>query len=243
MDYSNCQDRFTPGQQTRFLATLNANRYSLITSLGTTGSSVALTGGCTPSIASVTAFNNFDAGPREVIVSNTTGILMDGLSTGGYNLDGNQAYVDRSCQQRANLTAGQTYTITVKTGINPEKVRAYIDYDNNGSFSTSEQVFLSNGTTSYQTHTGTFTVPTLPTTCTPLRMRVVSDLATSAAPGPCTILDYGQGEDYSVFIKSAPPSTVSVTSAAALILPAPDPQLALQVTILAHLPALSCTST
>ena len=213
MNYSSCQDRFTPGQQVRWLNSLNTARASLITSLGaTTLGTVPTAYNCAPTISF--PFNAYDAGPRDVTVSTTSGtLLMAGTSEGGYNSDGNQVYIDRSCFQRANVTAGQTYTFSVKTGINPEKVRIYIDYNNDGTFASSELVYTHTGTASYETHTTSIAIPTTAgvITCAPIRMRVISDLSTSAMPTPCIALDAGQAEDFSMYIKPAAASTVSVS--------------------------------
>lgn len=209
MDYSNCQDRFTPGQKTRLLATLLNIRGSLISSLGATPlSSSPHAYNCTPSINN--PFNMVDAGPYQVIFND-----MTGTSAGGYNRDGNLVYIDRSCQQQANVIAGQAYTISVLTKVNAQKVRVYIDYNDDGVFnSTNELVYSHTGSTATETHTGTITIPSSPSvTCTPIRMRVISDLASSTTPTSCSALDYGQAEDYSVIIRPAAPATISVTFA------------------------------
>ncbi len=211
MDYSTCRDRFTPGQRTRFLAAMNLYRGSLLSSLGATALGTApFAYQCIPT--SNNPFNAFDAGPREVLLND-----LVGTSEGGYNADGNSVFLDRACWQRANLTAGQTYTISVKTGINAEKVRVYMDWNNDGIFNAaatpSELVYSHTGTASYETHTGSVLIPASGiTTCVPIRMRVVSDLASaSVAPTPCGGLDAGQAEDYSLVIKSAPGSVITVS--------------------------------
>jgi len=211
MDYSSCRDRFTPGQKTRFVATLNGFRASLISSLGATTLGTAPAAyTCAPGINY--PFNVYDAGPSEVRFND-----LVGTTEGGYNSDGNVSYIDRACIQRANVIAGQTYTIYVKTGANPERVRVYIDYNNDGVFNTTtELAFSHNGTTAYETHSGNITIPSSPSvTCVPIRMRVVSDLVVaSAAPTPCGALDYGQAEDYSLVIRPSAPSVVTVALAA-----------------------------
>ena len=212
MNYSTCTDRFTAGQRDRFKTVLlSPLRASLISSLGAT------TMGTNPTSASCSPTNSnpfntlYDMGPRAVLLAD-----LNGYSNGGYNADGNQVMYDRACWQRANVTAGQTYTIKVQTGVNREKVRVYIDYNNDGVFNTStELVYSHDGTAStpYETHTGSFAISTASTTvtCAPVRMRVVSDwYFASTSPSPCGSLDYGQAEDYSVYIKAAPNTSLSI---------------------------------
>lgn len=210
MDYSSCQDRFTPGQRTRWLFALMNYRASLISSLGATAlPSTSMTAPtCVPSINSGTSSNTFNAGVYETVFND-----MTATTDGGYNDDGNQAYLDLTCKQRANVVAGSTYTLKVTTGPNPERVAVYIDWNNDGTFATTELVYSHTGTGSYETHTGSVTVPTTAVTCTPIRMRVLSDRTTAATPTSCSVLSYGQGEDYSVMVTGVSnSSTISITA-------------------------------
>jgi hypothetical protein len=221
MDYSNCKDRFTAGQKTRWMSSLNNvsvtnTRYSLLTSLGATA-----VGAAPAAVTGIpyanTAFPSQDGGVLYTRISDASNIYMHASSDGGYLSDGGLVYVDRACWQRANLTAGQSYTLTIRTGQSAERVRAYVDWNNDGTFNTTtELVFSNNGTTGYQVHTGTLTIPTTGiTTCTPIRMRVVADLASASIP-PCPTcgLDAGQAEDYSLLIKAAPNATLTLSQTA-----------------------------
>jgi hypothetical protein len=219
MDYSNCKDRFTPGQKTRLINSLLTDRASLITSIGGVSASVAnpVSASCLPTMPSPPGAT-YDAGVSLTEISDLSGNLkMAASSDGGYDFDGKRYYFDRARTQRANLVGGNSYSLSVTTGINREYVRVYIDYDNNGVFNTTnELVYSDNGSlgTPYETHTGTITVPaTGITTCTPLRMRVITDRNTSgvSAPGPCAALVYGQAEDYSVYIQPASSATFALT--------------------------------
>jgi hypothetical protein len=212
MDYSSCQDRFTPGQRTRVLNCLTTLRSSLLSSLGTTpvGAAPAATF-CTPSMSNPA--NGWDAGVYQVQLND-----MNATSEGGYTSDGNRVYIDRACHQRANLVQGVAYPISVLTGPNREYVRVYIDYNNDGAFAASELVFSHNGSAgsagNYETHTGSFTVPSSGiTTCAPIRMRVITDRnnGSVAAPTACSALSYGQAEDFSVVIKAVANHVVSIT--------------------------------
>ncbi|XZF12450.1 M43 family zinc metalloprotease [Chitinophagaceae bacterium MMS25-I14] len=206
MDYSNCQDRFTAGQRTKMLFNLLLYRASLLSSLGAQPLGTAtLAANCTP--ASSNPSNTFNYGPRSVSLNDMT------ETSDGYNGDGNLVYVNKACVQRANLTIGGSYTLSVNTGSNPENVAVYIDYNNDGTFASTERIWQDLGTTG-NSHSTIYNVPTSGiTTCTPLRMRVISDASSNTTLAACGPLTYGQAEDYTVYFKPAG-STANVTIAA-----------------------------
>jgi hypothetical protein len=213
MDYSNCQDRFTPGQRTRWINALTSLRPSLISSLGATAITTTATAAtCTPTITNPA--NAVNAGVYDVQFSD-----MTGATDGGYNTDGNVHYIDKTCTQQANVTAGQAYNISIMTGPAREYVRVYIDYNNDGAFAAGELAYSDNGTTGspYEVHTGSITIPTTATTCAPLRMRVLSDrFSVGTAPLPCGALGFGQCEDYAVVVKpTQPPVNLAFTPGSA----------------------------
>lgn len=216
MNYTTCTDRFTAGQSLRAKIAILNQRGSLIQSLGGTDITtppvvytppVALVSCTTPGI--VNAGNTNDVGPENVKVGSLVSY------SNGYNGDGNLVYIDRTvptCFQSAiapvTFLQGQTYPVEVSTGFNPENVRIWIDFNNNGSFSAGELVFTSNGSISdqYRIHTGnTVAIPsTGVVTGIPLRMRVISDYYGNSNPAACGgSLQYGQAEDFSVIV-SAP---------------------------------------
>lgn len=210
MDYSNCPDRFTAGQAARMINTLMTYRSGLISSQG----SVAPISGpiCSPT---TTAAPNSNAGPRQIKVVSGTTTLMD-VTSSGYSGDGGVVLLDRFCKHGMELMAGQTYNISVQTGFQQENVRIYIDYNNDGTFSTSELIGSSNGNQNNQVHQITYTVPTTATqptmvSCVPLHMRILSERTSVAAPAPCGNFQFGQAEDYAVTIRGGGPTTGSVT--------------------------------
>lgn len=216
MDYSSCSDRFTPGQSTRVINALLTQRAGLITSLGTippAGSGVIAA--CIPTVNTATIAGS-GSGPREITISEAAQLHMS-VTSSGYAGDGSQHYIDNTCVHQVTLTAGVTYDFTVSTGFSPEKVRVYIDYNNDGTFQPNEEIYTHDGTMNFEDHTFQYTVPDATTvpgllSCVPLRMRVVSDRASIASVTACGELSYGQAEDYSVMILSGGPSggTVSV---------------------------------
>lgn len=144
-------------------------------------------------ILNVTVGNN--------LINNTTPNYSDG-------------YRDYSCTRNAALVVGQSYAISVRTGPNaPENVRVWVDYNNDGAFTASnELVFSSNNTT---LHTGTFTPPAIATLGASLRMRVAADYANGIIPTACSTPQYSQTEDYSVTLSANanPPVSAFTTSA------------------------------
>lgn len=116
-------------------------------------------------------------------------------------------YQDYSCQRRATLLQGSTYTLRVQTGATvAENVVAWLDYDNDGSFTASERVLYS---LNAFTHTASFTVPTTATLNQSLRLRIAADNTYSPIPTPCSTPQYSQTEDYQVRIGTGNASPVA----------------------------------
>lgn len=220
MSYSNCMDkRFTAGQRERAMTALFLQRGSLIMSLGGTAPGaqptyslpIALSGCSTPAITN--SGNSSNMGPSFVQIADLQ------YYSQGYSGDGNQQYVNRtvsSCSlpaaAPAQMNIGQAYPVEIGTGNNRENVRIWIDFNNDGSFSSpSELVFSSDGVIGdqYRIHTGnTIVIPTTADTSVVLRMRVVSDFYGNNNPAACgSNLQYGQAEDFSVKISAAPSTT------------------------------------
>ncbi len=207
MNYTNCVDRFTPGQRTRLVDVAENYRSNLIHSATAepipTLSMTAST--CTPTISN--SGNNLDVGPVSVELAQIK------YESDGYTNDGDLVYVDNTCISQTTLIAGQTYTINVGTEGYAQKVKAYIDYNSDGTFAAAEEILSSlTGGSGSQIHSASFTVPTTATSCTPLRMRVVSDRLTSATPGACSTLAYGQAEDYAVIIEGTDTVGIQITT-------------------------------
>lgn len=114
--------------------------------------------------------------------------------------DGVEGYQDYTATQRTVLLPGQSYPMEIQTGPQySEHVAVWIDYNNNGVFEDNENVLVS-----YYgpIHTGTITVPTDAVMNTALRLRVASEYYYNGVPTPCSTPEYGQDEDYTVFIVS-----------------------------------------
>ena len=95
------------------------------------------------------------------------------------------------------------YPISIKTGIfNDEKVKVWIDYNNNAAFEASEVVFSSDNA---KQHDGLVTIPTTVMRGVTLRMRVASDFMSAPPITPSGTIFFGQAEDYSIIIPPAVP--------------------------------------
>lgn len=193
MNYSNCKNRFTPGQRERFVAAFEL-RNSLVNSKAIYPPENPLVAACIP-----VRTNTSD--PRYIGITRVTLNRID-FSSAAANTEG--AYLDKTCSQSDSLLQGLTYTITVRTGSEMNNVRAWIDYNNNGVFESAERILSNNGIASFEAHTGTFTVPPSALKGIPLRMRVVTDVGTNINPQACGPFEAGQAEDYTVYINEIP---------------------------------------
>ncbi|HEY4800641.1 MAG TPA: LamG-like jellyroll fold domain-containing protein, partial [Bacteroidia bacterium] len=121
-------------------------------------------------------------------INNTTAGATDG-------------YKDYSSSQSTVVTAGKSYSFYVRTGTSyNEHVCAWVDFNNNGIFETSEKVYESLNVNI--NHTGTISIPKNTPVGKALRMRVASEYASNAPPQACNNVQYGQFEDYSVIVSN-----------------------------------------
>jgi PKD repeat protein len=112
--------------------------------------------------------------------------------------DGRDGYQDYSCTHQSTVTPNTSYNIEVKTGsLNKEDVKVWIDYNNDGTLSTSELVYSSVNDT---LHIGSFIIANASVKNTPVRMRVLSDIVGRNLKA-CDDPSYGQAEDYGIIIK------------------------------------------
>ncbi len=110
------------------------------------------------------------------------------------------------------LEAGTSYTIYFSAGFRSSSYTEYwyiwIDYDQNGTFESSELI-NSTSSSSSSTLSKTFTVPTSATIGS-TRMRVT--MKYNSAPTACETFSYGEVEDYTVNIIAGTPDTQAPTA-------------------------------
>src|SRR5580658_6234985 len=112
-------------------------------------------------------------------------------------------YVDYTALTPANLPLGQTMNISISTAScngtnNTRAVAVYIDFNNDGTFESNEQVYLSSAVLA-GTVGGSFTVPSTAVIGGTALMRVITE--ETASPGvisPCGSYTNGETQDYRV---------------------------------------------
>lgn len=108
-----------------------------------------------------------------------------------------EGYADHSCVLLP-VTAGSPVALEVATGTaTTHNVRAWVDWDDSGTFAASELVLSAD----HVLHASTsFLVPAFAPVGVPLRVRVIADYDLSAVPQPCTAPAFGQAEDYGLLV-------------------------------------------
>lgn len=154
----------------------------------------------------------------------TVGDLLNDVTLEGETVDINNnntgcssgSYSDYTSLNHPDLIQGNSYNLVLGTTYSPgyENIRAWIDYDNDGTFSNSEEIAAAlggwpNGISASDTFS--FTVPlTASTGLRRMRIRLVYSATTI---DPCTSVTYGETEDYTVnIIPLAPPNNAGVDS-------------------------------
>jgi chitodextrinase len=129
------------------------------------------------------------------------------------NSSGAQFYSDFSAIS-TDLSEDDTYTLTVTptwTGtVYPEGYAAWIDYNNDGDFDDAGELIWSKAPSSGTPNTGTFTVPS-GTSGDAVRLRV--SMKYNGIPTSCETFVYGEVEDYTVVLSTAPVGDTQAPSA------------------------------
>jgi gliding motility-associated-like protein len=127
-------------------------------------------------------------------------VTLNGMTNPSSGTGTEGSHVDFTCNKVVKLDPNTLYSMGVRVGSsNNEGVKAYIDYNNDGDFVDAGEL-LYTSTPTRPLHTNNFTTSTSPLYNTVLRMRVVSDFNTTSF-GPCSVLNYGQSEDYGVYFE------------------------------------------
>jgi hypothetical protein len=117
---------------------------------------------------------------------------------------GTSYYNDYTATQSTTLASGTAYTINLQVGTwtADNYIGAWIDFNNNGSFTDpGEQIALSGALAGNAIYTSTFTVPTITVPTASVRMRVRETFGSVAAP--CGSVTYGEVEDYTINLTGA----------------------------------------
>ncbi|KAA9325495.1 PKD domain-containing protein, partial [Adhaeribacter soli] len=111
--------------------------------------------------------------------------------------NGSAGYEDFTCSKSVTVQAGQNYNLSLETSTaNNQDTWAYIDFNNDGTFSNSELVFTK---LNAKNPSGNIFIQAGALQNVPLRFRIISD-EQGAATGPCSNRTSGQVEDYSLTV-------------------------------------------
>lgn len=195
MNYTNCPTRFTGDQRKRILYTLRKYRSGLITSLGVNPPDASFSAplpACKPAIVNTGSVTNI--GPCKISFSNLNAFSL------GYFMDAYTSYIDRTCSQEiAIVNMGKTYNLSISTISAPQEVAAWIDYNNDGIFQSSERIYSHSGLFIDEVHSAGVTIPFAGVISNKiLRMRVKSDIV--PITDACSDVSDGQTEDFSVLV-------------------------------------------
>ena len=136
-----------------------------------------------------------------------------------FSADGNEGYQDFSCENQTYVDINTTYSISITTGPdNPQDTKVWIDFNNDGVFDNSNELFLNDitGTPNFNGYnpSGNITIPGTAIVSTPLRMRISSDEVGNNFTS-CNDLFRGQAEDYAIIVNDtscSSPSNLSTSN-------------------------------
>ena len=196
MNYCNCSDRFTEDQKTRSRNIIENTDYgqSLINSDGDESAPddviKPIANTCSPETQSQ-GLNNQNSGVLRLEYKNMN------IASKTANMD--QGYVDFSqkCLEYAIVQRDSVDTLKIYTYTTNPYYAVYIDLDNDGAFTEEEHV--ANDQSNDSSIFIPVTYPEYTVLNTPLRMRVIVDLA--AVNSPCYSPIDGQVEDYTVYVE------------------------------------------
>ncbi|MFK5982613.1 MAG: GEVED domain-containing protein [Flavobacteriaceae bacterium] len=135
----------------------------------------------------------------------------------------------------ATLEPGNSYDFTVTTGYGDQNVRVWIDFDDNGTFETSETVvpnfvIAAGQAAGTYTETVTLTIPGSVATGSQHRMRVKSNWQAPVPDDACEETTYGETEDYSANMGILGVEDPSISQAEFTVLTLPNNQFDITLT-------------
>ncbi len=201
MDYSDdpCFDRFTADQLTRINNSLANSRPQMLDSMNAINAGLY---GC----LGITYCNSEATNTNGTEIRN---VSLESINSSSANTC--TGYTDNTTNF-TTLTQDSSYTLSVTTGhcsngtAPNHEVKAYIDWDRNGSFLDAGEEYLVKANGPSGTGTVTITVPSN----APLDRTGMRIIATDGGViGPCATYPNGETEDYAVQIQAPPPSITS----------------------------------
>lgn len=215
MNYGSRLDRFTPGQGQYAMDVIYEMRPGLLLSKGgdpidgNTASEASITATCNPSgllYLPSSIGSGYQIGIERFLLGRINSISDTPRGgTGIFYTD----YTTKNCSTEAystELLVGETYQVTAGTSAqNNINYTIYIDFNNNGTFETNENLnlnlnLISSLNWNYESVSANYTVPDNVLRNVPLRMRVIGDINGSSIL-PCGNRFYGEVEDYTVIFK------------------------------------------
>jgi hypothetical protein len=154
------------------------------------------------------------------------GVQLGDISNLGSGGAGGPHYTDHTDQYTTMLAQNSTHTLTLTSGTySPNAVAAWIDYNKDGTFDTSEKLGEFTTSMSGETQPIEFTVPGMATLGNSvLRVRgVYVDSGEPSPIDPCFAYAYGETEDYEVSIVSSTGLADQANGGAELCRLAPNP--------------------
>ncbi|MFP3594105.1 zinc-dependent metalloprotease [Chryseobacterium sp. SIMBA_038] len=224
MNYTNVERKFTDGQRDRAVLMMMEYRKNLMNSIAGKDPSVVVTSPvsvvaaqCNPAGTAHPTNNNFAIGPYKVsfasISSTTNGYDSDEVAPIYYADYSTATCIRPAYYTDINSNSSTPLKVTYMNGFSQAdkfRTKVWIDYDNSGTFETSELVVNNTSATAMAsgavvTLTNNITPPASAVKNTYLRMRIAVDAATFASAAlpdftACSQLQYGQMEDYAVKI-------------------------------------------
>jgi hypothetical protein len=215
MGYSSCATLFTAGQKVRMLsaATTSFRSYSGSWAFSSTFPIDPFVSPVTPSCTPVT--------PPAIVSSTVNFAGVMNLTLNGISVTTSTSKVDlgyknnsTSCQNLFYLEEGLPVFLSLRLyGLNAEQAKVWIDFNNDGVFNDAEEYLggiTENAVPSSRPNGVTINIPVIiPASAVKdqvIRMRVLEDLSpiygVPAIGVACTDPQYGQAEDYPVYIRS-----------------------------------------
>lgn len=111
----------------------------------------------------------------------------------------NGGYQNFTCSDSTYLNQGDSYAVQATTGQTyAEVISVFIDFNNDGSFDSTELIFRDPPTV--YSHYGIAVIPVAGPLGMPLRLRLGSEVDLYPPADGCSFVQYGQYEDYTVYL-------------------------------------------